>query len=630
MDKKETNKKLYRFRGSIITKVWAFVAFLLLSAILVGCISGAVEFLGKGYYTSSQNEVVEKSFDEYLVNDSLLILDYLREGNLSRATAYCTKKNIAYASAMWKYSASSDVEYKTLWRYSNNSEGSYDFNIVAAAGNKTYNIELSIDTNFTRADNYRDAFDKTTFLYQLRYWVIAAGIVSGIAIVFLFVFLMCAASHRVGTEEIVSSFDTKIPFDIITVIFMAISVMGLYIASSFSGTVGFLLMLIYFIGVEALVLMWCISLAGHIKAKTLWKGLLVYKFFCGLGRLLLSLSKNLPFIWQVIVATVVITAANFGLVYAMGSARKWNVLMNRNLAFILWLLLQLVTISFVIYIAIMLKKIRHKIESMAKGDIDEEIDRAAMLPVFSKEVDELETIADAMNNAVETKMSSEKMQAVLITNVSHDIKTPLTSVINYADLIGKEHTENEKITEYAEVLGRQANRLKRLLEDLVEASRASTGNLDVNLEPCQVGLLVTQAAAEYEDRLEASGLTLILKNGECETEIMADPRRMWRVFDNLLNNICKYAKSDTRVYLSVECDDKNCYIIFKNTSLQELDMDPNELMQRFVRGDKARNTEGNGLGMAIASNMARLQGGDMKTTIDGDLFKVTLSFPIKL
>jgi signal transduction histidine kinase len=210
--------------------------------------------------------------------------------------------------------------------------------------------------------------------------------------------------------------------------------------------------------------------------------------------------------------------------------------------------------------------------------------------------------------------------------VSHDIKTPLTSIINYADLIGKEPAGSEKMTEYAEVLLRQSERLKKLIEDLVEASKASTGNLEVVLAPCEVGVLLTQTAGEYQRRLLDADLTLVTRQPEHPVTILADGRRLWRIFDNLMNNICKYAQGGTRVYLTLAEQEGQAVISFKNTSRSPLDISAEDLMERFVRGDASRGTEGNGLGLSIAKSLTDLQGGTMELTADGDLFKVVLRF----
>ena len=225
-------------------------------------------------------------------------------------------------------------------------------------------------------------------------------------------------------------------------------------------------------------------------------------------------------------------------------------------------------------------------------------------------------------------MKSERMKTELITNVSHDIKTPLTSIINYADLIGREECDNPKIHEYAEVLHRQSERMKRLIEDLVEASKASTGSLEISLAPCEAGVMLMQVAGEYEQRLKQLSLNLVASQPVHPVTIMADGRRLWRVMDNLMNNICKYALPGTRVYLSLEDVGGQAVISFKNTSRDQLNVSPDELVERFVRGDAARNSEGSGLGLSIAKSLTELQHGTLDISCDGDLFKVVLRFPV--
>ena len=201
-----------------------------------------------------------------------------------------------------------------------------------------------------------------------------------------------------------------------------------------------------------------------------------------------------------------------------------------------------------------------------------------------------------------------------------------TSIINYADLICQEQTENPRIGEYAEVLLRQSRRLKKLLEDLVEASKATTGNLEVNLEPCEAGVILSQAVGEYQQRMEEKNLKLIVNQPEEPVQILADGRHLWRVFDNLLNNVCKYAQENSRVYLSVEQKEGQVLIIFRNMSKYVLNIPAQELEERFVRGDKSRHMDGNGLGLSIAGSLMELQQGKMEIVIDGDLFKVILRF----
>ena len=238
-------------------------------------------------------------------------------------------------------------------------------------------------------------------------------------------------------------------------------------------------------------------------------------------------------------------------------------------------------------------------------------------------------ISDGMAKAVDERMKSERLKTELITNVSHDIKTPLTSIINYVDLLEKEHLEDEKAVEYLEVLERQSAKLKKLTEDLVEASKASTGNLEVENEQIEAGVFLTQTVGEFEERLSAAGLELIVSKPDDKVYITADGRHLWRVVDNLMNNICKYAQPNSRVYVNLETTDEDISIIFRNMSKFPLNINGDELQERFVRGDKSRNTEGHGLGLSIAKSLMDLMNGKMEIYVDGDLFKVVLKWHIQ-
>jgi len=223
-------------------------------------------------------------------------------------------------------------------------------------------------------------------------------------------------------------------------------------------------------------------------------------------------------------------------------------------------------------------------------------------------------------------VKSERFRTELITNVSHDIKTPLTSIVNYVDLLAKEEPESETQREYLEVLQRQSGKLKKLIEDLIEASKASTGSLPVSLERVDLGVLLDQTAGEYSERLENAQLELVAQKPEQPVNVMADGRHLWRVFDNLMNNVVKYAQPGTRVYLNLSSENGKATVIFRNISREALNLNAKELSERFVRGDSSRSTEGSGLGLSIAMSLMKLQKGSMDITVDGDLFKVTLGF----
>ena len=236
-------------------------------------------------------------------------------------------------------------------------------------------------------------------------------------------------------------------------------------------------------------------------------------------------------------------------------------------------------------------------------------------------------IQAAFQKAVDEQTRAERMKTELITNVSHDIKTPLTSIVNYVDLLEKEDIQPEKAKEYVDVLHRQSARLKKLTEDLVEASKASSGCLPVHLARTDVNVLLSQLAGDYLEKLEAAQLEPVFHPAPSQPKIQADGQLLSRVLGNLFSNICKYAMPGTRVYFESSANAGIVTITFKNISKYELNIPAEELMARFVRGDRSRHTEGSGLGLSIAQSLTELQGGSFRLEIDGDLFKAIVSFP---
>lgn len=261
-----------------------------------------------------------------------------------------------------------------------------------------------------------------------------------------------------------------------------------------------------------------------------------------------------------------------------------------------------------------------------KGDLDTKVDDKYLIGAFRSFAGDLNDLVGVAVVAAQKQLKSERIKTELITNVSHDIKTPLTSIINYVDLLQKPHTPEEEKT-YLEVLNRQSQRLKKLIEDLMEMSKASTGNLTADITKLDAVESVNQALGEFADKLEKAQLTPVFRHPEESVAMMADGRLAWRVLSNLLSNTVKYALPGTRVYIDVMALEGKVIISLKNISRDELNVDADELMERFVRGDDSRNTEGSGLGLNIAKTLMELQKGQLQLLVDGDLFKVTLIFP---
>lgn len=458
-------------------------------------------------------------------------------------------------------------------------------------------------------------------IYNCRYQLIVIAAVSFILCLVLFIFLLCAAGHRAGSEGIVPSFVDKIPFDLFTLLMIvAISCLWAILAEmSYDSILLIMLACLVILVAALLILLYIMSFAVRVKMGGLIKGCIIYKVLAWVWRLIRSvchaiaeLVRGMPLVPKSCVAVAVILLLE---------------LISVNSG-VVWLITNALLAAALIYTAICAKKLLTAGHKLAAGDESCVVDTSKLYGPFREHGEDLNTIRDGVSLAVEARMRSEHFRTELITNVSHDIKTPLTSIINYVDLLGKEKPENEKMREYIDVLQRQSARLKKLIDDLLEASKASTGNLTVNAEPCDVGVLLDQTLGEYGEKLSAAGLEPVLTKPEKPVIIMADGRHMWRIFDNLLNNICKYSQRGTRVYLEVCERDGKAVVTFRNISSRQLNISSDELMERFVRGDSSRNTEGSGLGLNIAQSLAQLQKGTMELTVDGDLFKVTLTFDV--
>lgn len=485
---------------------------------------------------------------------------------------------------------------------------------------KIYTMEFSVVSDNSLYDRFTVYSKVHHLLYSLKTGIYVIGVLAFVLLIVSFISLMCVAGRKPGKEEIVPWYFHKLPFDIVTAgyLFFVTSVLMLF--ATYSDELGFMA-----VGCCAVFLpLFCMSIAVRIKTHTLIRNTIIYKVLSflwrglkALGRGVVAVLKNMKILYKVIIALVVLMFI-------------WAVVIlfdHLTLDAMLYAFTILFVIPFILFVTLQIDKVLKGAKELSEGNFDYVIDTNGMLPGIRKHAENLNSIAGVQKIAVEEKLKSERMKTELITNVSHDIKTPLTSIINYADLISKEETVSEKSKEYSEVLVRQSKRLKTLLEDLVEASKASTGNLEVDLQPCDAQIFVTQSAGEFEEKMKEYDLTLFTSVPDDQIRIMADGRRMQRIFDNLLNNICKYSLPGTRVYVDLTENATEAVFTFKNTSKEQLNMTEAELMERFTRGDSSRNTEGSGLGLSIAGNLAELQNGSLRLTTDGDLFKATLTFP---
>ena len=435
---------------------------------------------------------------------------------------------------------------------------------------------------------------------------------------FCFCFSMASAGHWAGHEGIHLTWLDKIPADVWLLVLLCTFFIGWEAFYYEWGRVFFCAALV------PLVLLFLCAFAAQCKAGTVLRGALIGRIARFLWRIVRSLflglwriARNLPLLWK----TALVMAGVFFL-------EMLFVLAGYGSVDGIFVIMKAVELLAALYIALNLRALQKGGEKLARGDFSSPIDTKYLIGDFKRYGQELNDVQSGLEQAVQEQMKAEHLKTELITNVSHDIKTPLTSIVNYVDLLKKEDMPSPNAQEYIAVLDRQSHRLKKLTEDLVEASKASSGALNVELQPTDVNVLLSQIEGEYQERLAACHLTLVTQPPAPGTMIQADSRLLSRVMDNLVSNVCKYALENTRVYVTAAVRDGQAVISFKNVSRDELNISPDELMERFVRGDASRHSEGSGLGLSIARSLVQLQGGTFALSIDADLFRADIVFPL--
>ena len=493
-----------------------------------------------------------------------------------------------------------------------------------------YTITCYLRADLPYSDMYRSTYYFTKDLYSMRYWLIAITASTLILTIVLLVILGCAVGHVNGKDELVRNPIYRIPPDAALLLCILVGSLCLELCIGFSDTTYMMVVLFFdllmLVGLSTVVVYGIMTLCIRTKTRTLISGTLIYWCIHNIGRacrwvagLVQRLLNHLPVLWKVGVCYGVLC-----LIELIGLAMFF---WGDNFLYFLWFVEKLLLGALIFYVTLCFRRLKVGAEHIASGNYNTKVREDHLVLDFKKTADTLNHIQDGMTAAVESRMRSERLKTELITNVSHDLKTPLTSIVSYVDLLKQEPIGSPAAGEYLEVLDRQSQRLKKLIEDLVEASKASTGNITAVKEPLDLVMLLGQALGEYSQRLMAAELTPVLHLPEMPAMILADGRLLWRVFDNLLGNIVKYAMPGTRVYISAEAGD-TVTATFRNISQDALDVSADELMERFVRGDASRHTEGSGLGLSIARSLTESMGGTFQLSVDGDLFKAMVTFPL--
>ena len=518
-----------------------------------------------------------------------------------------------------------DVIYSKYFYYLYNSIGTDNYIPVLCtpaeydtSHNKAYSVEIKITApvTITHEDKYYDNFALFDFLYEFKYIFIIVALVSFLCMVGIILYIIKINST---TPQSINKFERLWAKPLSTIINLGTAVIvGLLISfyikltenilvfrfegSRFMDYLGIIVTSIIF---ATIITMFIYELIRRILQHTLIKRLFIVQLYNRVG----VLGKGIT-IGSI---TFILLTIAFILSIAIHPAIM--------IPFIL-----AITALWIIFIH-KLSKLSYIIDSYANGDWDDCLTGNPL--IISDIYRNMNRISTSMQAAVAKSIRNERTKTELITNVSHDIKTPLTSIINYTDLLKRKDITEEERAKYLDTLSRNSTRMKKLIEDLIEASKASTGNIELNMMNCNLKTLISQSVVEHSDNAVLNNLKIVCDNIKDDILIYVDGSKLYRVFDNILGNACKYSLAGSRIYVSVVKDiEDNVNIIFKNISEQEITISPDELTERFVRGDISRHSEGSGLGLAISKSLTELMKGTLKIDIDGDQFKVTLSFPM--
>ncbi len=500
----------------------------------------------------------------------------------------------------------------------------FDINILRLfrQGSNGGGLIIAVDTSLAKEDTIADA----ARTYETFFPWVKAGLF--IAILSLMCFLICfiyitLAAGRSGEDEKIRLYRIDyLPTEVLFFIFIAF-VGGLIafcanlsrqkweISSSLilTGTLVFL--------TDAVLLTLYLSFVRKIKADIFVS--------CSLtARTIRILKEGMR--RQRIVNRAVI---QFAVITALGLFFAWQAFSNQHM----WALAGLFAVF--VYLAVNVlqqaverKKILEGILKISSGKLDYKFQTSEFAGDYRELAEKINTIGEGLSNAVEENVKNERLKTELITNVSHDIKTPLTSIINYINLIKMERIQNEKIENYVTILEKKSLRLKQLMEDLVEVSKITSGNITLDMQPINMVELIYQTGGEFNEIFENMGLTIITRLPKEPVMILADGNRIWRVVQNLYSNVAKYALKDTRVYVELKVNEGMAEFSIKDISAQEIHKTAQDLSERFVRGDESRRTEGSGLGLSIARNLTGLMGGNFEISLDGDLFTACIAFPL--
>ncbi|MDF2520897.1 MAG: signal transduction histidine kinase [Clostridia bacterium] len=504
----------------------------------------------------------------------------------------------------------------------------YSYDLEKMLKGTPYEIHAAVIEPIKPGDVFYNDSMNFAKLKSIAPYITALAAASIILMLAAFSYLVYAAGRKETEEGIVLNKVDKIYTDTYTVLVLIAAVLSVALVNELSyghDTIVMIIGVLMIFSLDIFIgLSYVLSMVRQIKNRQILRNTLVFKLYSTIRSFVVLAFNGKLFMPWLLLVLIGYTLVNGILFSAFGNL----IYSSNDFAWLLSALLIAAFNVFAFYLAAKsLKNLSEIIEAakeISNGNLDCSLNTKEMTAAFTGFAQSILGIQKGMKSAVEEAVKGERMKTELITNVSHDLKTPLTSIINYVDLLKKEELSNENAKEYVAVLEEKSARLKQLVEDLIEASKASSGNLAVNAEKVDLLQLIMQAYGEYEEKIEKTGLDVRVNASEKNVFVNADGRHLWRIAENLLSNALKYSMPNSRVYINIDKTDNYGVLTIKNMSAFPLEISPEQLTERFVRGDASRSTEGSGLGLSIAQGLTQLQGGRFKVDIDGDLFKVTV------
>ena len=630
----------------------AIIILICMAMIAVGCVLGISYLVEYNFYEEGDGGRTAKTvaFQLYSLDDLEQAQDYYscfyEDEDSYRLNYYKDRFSSDRTNFMFYVTDNSGVVY-----YTNSKAGvdgvEKEFSAAEYGGSSSFfiydekgetiplriNYYVSALGESSVNDKYSSAFRWIEIADSLKYMLfLALAVAAVVIIIMLSLITINAGTKENESGEVEPGFIDKIPFDICLLFLVAIVgiawvIMGLTMAGDVGMVLNNVIILILFVALILILMTFLQTLSVRVKMGKLYKNTLVYRIIRKFKRktprnLRKRIFKEISFFKKMCIGIalyiIVEAAILLAMVYLGIIGEVFAPMSVLGMFLVVWALSRLILIPIIAMIAINLNYIKEEGQRLAEGVLGDEIAGKLTIASFRAHGKNLDQIKKEINKAMEQEIKSERLKTELITNVSHDIKTPLTSIVSYVDILRREETTEEEREKYLEILSRHTKNLNILLDELIEASKISSGNIEIELSRISMNIIISQTVEEFADKLEKNALLPRISMPDDDVYVMGDGRWIWRILSNLLNNACKYAAPDTDVEIDLEKVDGKAILRIINEAKAEITVDAQELTERFVRGDSSRHTEGSGLGLSITKILAELQNAQLEVEVDDE------------